>query len=73
MKAIDRRVTNNPLQSLKHVPLHLGEHLFIIKPTAHLLKLSDRRHIFFAIPELGRYQEGGAADELIVPLVDNTS
>ena len=69
VKIVDCRMANDPLQSLEHVPLHLGEHFFIIKVAAHFFQLSDGGHILLPITVFCSNEECRASDELIVPLV----
>lgn len=72
-EAIHGGVSNNPVEGVEYVPLHLGEHLFVVEHGAHALELSDQRHPVLAVTILGGNEQGSTANELIVTLVDDTT
>lgn len=66
-------MTDDPVEGLKDMPFHLGKHLIIVERAAHGLQLPDCGHTFLAVTVFGSDQEGSAANELVVALVDNTA
>ena len=66
-------VADHPIKSLKNVPLHLGEHVIVVKGAAHRLELLDGWNALLAVTVLGGDEEGCAANELVVALVDNAA
>lgn len=70
-EAVDRRMTDPPVERVQHVPLHLCEHLLVVEVAAHGLQLPDGWHAILTVTVLGGDQEGGTADQLVVTLVDN--
>ena len=72
-EGIYRGVTNDPVKSLQNVPLHLGEHFIVVQRAAHGLELPNSRDTVLLVAVLGGNEQGCAANELVVTLVDNTA
>jgi hypothetical protein len=72
-EGIYRGVTNDPVKSLQNVPLHLGEHFIVVQRAAHGLQLPNGRDTVLLVTVLGSNEQGCAANELVVTLVDNTA
>lgn len=72
-EARDGRVTNDPVDGLQHMPLHLSEHVIVVEGAAHGLELPNRGHALLLVTVLGGNEQRGASDQLIVALVDNTA
>ncbi len=72
-EAGDRRVTDNPVQGLQNMPLHLGEHVVVVKRAAHGLELPNGGHTLLAVSVLRCDQESGTAYELVVSLIHDST
>ena len=70
---VDGRMADGPTQGVEDVPLHLGEHLLVVERAAHGLQLTDKGDAVLLVTVLGGDQEGRAANQLVVALVDDTA
>ena len=66
-------MANGPAEGIEDMPLHLREHLFVVERAAHGLELADEGDALLLVAILGSDQEGCAADQLIVALVDDAA
>lgn len=69
---VDGGVSNVPVQSVENVHFHLREHAGIVKSAAHVVELIDLGDSILLVSILGGDQKGGATNELIVLLVNDT-
>lgn len=72
-EGIHGRVSNNPVQGLQYVPLHLGEHFVVVKRATHGLQLPDSWYPVFLIAILGSNEESSTSDKLVVALVNDAA
>jgi hypothetical protein len=70
---IDGGVTDDPVEDLQNVPLHLSEHLIAVHLAAHGLQLPNGRDTVLLVTVLGGNEQGYAANELVMALSDNTA
>lgn len=71
-EVVDRGMTDGPAQSLQHMPLHLDEHVIVVKRAAHRLELLDGRNTILLVTILGSNEQSRTPDQLVVSLVDDT-
>jgi len=72
-ESVDSRVSNDPVEGLQNVPLHLSEHLVIVKGAAHGLQFSYSRYSVLLVAILGGDEQSSTADELVMALVDDAT
>lgn len=65
-------MADSPAQGRQDMPLHLQEHVVVIQRTAHGFQLLDCWDLLFLVTILRGNEEGGAAHELIMALVDHS-
>lgn len=66
---VDSGVANGPFQGVEDVHLHLGEHAGIVQAAAHVVEFVNLRHTVLLVAVLGRDEESGTPDELVVLLI----
>ena len=66
-------MADHPVQGLQNVPFHLSEHLVIVERAAHRLQLPYGGYAVLLVTVLGGNEQGCAANELVVTLVDNAA
>lgn len=71
-EAIHSRVSDGPTQGLQDVPLHLDEHVIVIKRATHGLELLDCGHTVLLVAILGSDEKGCTSNQLIMSLVHHT-
>lgn len=71
-KGIDSGMSDDPTKRLQYVPLHLSEHIVLVQRAAHGLQLLDGWDAVLAVSVFGGDQKSGAADQLVVALVDHS-
>jgi hypothetical protein len=72
-ESVDSGVSNDPVEGLQNVPLHLREHFVIVKGAAHGLELSYSWYSVLLVTILGSDEQGSTPNKLVVALVDNTA
>ena len=66
-------MTDDPVEGLQNMPLHLGEHLIVVERAAHGLELPYGGHTVFLVAVLGSNEKSSAANKLVVTLVDHAT
>lgn len=69
---VDGRVSDGPLERVKHVHLHLREHARVVEAAAHAVELLDLWHAVLLVAVLGGDEQSRTANELVVLLVHDT-
>lgn len=70
---VDSGVANGPLESVQDVHLHLRKHAGIVQAAAHVVELMNLRNPVLLVTILGCDEKSGAANELVVLLIHDSS
>ena len=70
-EGVDGGMADDPVDRLQQVPLELQEHAVVVGGAAQRPQVVEGRHAVLAVAELGRHEEGGAAQQLVVALEDD--